>query len=188
MPARKTKAAGKPRGGPASPPKLSDTLRAEVIVRHACFETPTEIQAWLQEAHGIAMGLPGIIHYDYDRPLARVRAPAKWTELFDRARAQFSENITAVPIANARVRLAIIQRRIDHILSRGAANKGVLNDMTLIDYVELAAKDAGGAFTNRRESTEFPIDLQACSAEQLERIARGEHPARVLADTRPSGA
>lgn len=129
--------------------KLTDAIRAEIVVRHASYESATAIQAWLRDEHGIEVGLSGLAYYDFDNPVRRRDSKArKWLKLFDEAREECNREIQRIPVANPAYRLRIVQKRLDAHLASGKG--GRVNDQVVKELLELAAKDAGGAFTNRR--------------------------------------
>lgn len=103
----------------------------------------------------------------------------KWKELFYATRRQFLEEITEIPISQKVYRLKKLQENLD-IYERMRNYKGIN------ECLEQAAKEVGGAFTNKREH-DFnglmkSIDMNHLNDQQLKRIANGEHPVAVLAD------
>ncbi len=70
----------------------------------------------------------------------------RWRELFYATRKAFLEDQATIPIANQNFRLRALDR-----LYQAAASRG--NVALAAQLLEQAAKEAGGAFTNRREMT-----------------------------------
>lgn len=122
-------------------------LRREVqlfIVRSlAVFNTPTETSKAVQEEFGIEVTRQKCEAYDPTKRTGQDLSAELKAE-FEATRKQFLENPQHIPIANLAYRLQLMQRVIN-----GAGKNSVL----ILKTLEQAAKDEGGAFTNRKEIT-----------------------------------
>jgi len=102
--------------------------------------TPTEIKEAVKEEFGIDMDREHVRAYNPDqRDVAD-----KWKTLFQEARAKFLADVSSIGIAHQPYRLAELQK-LYHAAGR---NSGLKREL-----LEQAAKEVGGAFTNRRELT-----------------------------------
>lgn len=127
-------------------PKLSLEMKRFVVMEFAMWETPTTIQRELKENFGVDVSLPGLLHYDGDRPAC----PKKWKTLFDETRKAFLDDTTSIPIANKAFRLRELNKLLD-VQRRRPANQR--NPADIRATMEQAAKEAGNAFSNVRELT-----------------------------------
>jgi hypothetical protein len=104
-------------------------------------------------------------HYDPERPNSTVHP--KWVVLFEQVRRDFLAEVVTVPIAHRAVRL----RRLE-TLTVAAMQRG--HGQAAARYLEQAAKEAGGAFTNVQ--VHKAGDSLAVLAQML-----GMDPARIAA-------
>jgi len=122
--------------------RLSDTERKEIVRRLACFESPTAVQEWAQEALGKDLGLEQIAHYD---PTRRDTTGKKWEQLFKKTRDEFLSDLDTIPLSHRAVRLRELQRLYDRLKDG--------DEMEAARLLKQAAKEMGEKFTNveRRE-------------------------------------
>lgn len=124
---------------------LSTEAQIYVVSRLAQFARPAEVIAEVKEQFKVAPSVPALLHYNPTTAQGRdLRDDLK--SLFYEVRERFRANVDDIPCANAAVRLATIQKVIDRAEARG-------NDAMVLQANEQAAKESGGAFTNRRELT-----------------------------------
>ena len=126
--------------------KLSDEQRIRGIQHLACFKTSTETLHLLkQEWPSIDVTVQAI---DALSPLtyAGRNLAKRWRVIFDETRKVFLADITRIGIANPAVRLEMLAG----VATRAAAKK---NDVLLMSALEQAAKESGGAYTNRLQLT-----------------------------------
>ena len=83
--------------------------------------------------------------YDPNRRIAKDLS-AKWRAVFDETRKKFLDDVSTIPIANQAFRLRALNRMYDRVQGQG-------NMALAAQLIEQAAKESGGAFTNRREMT-----------------------------------
>lgn len=139
-----TKPGGK-RGGKGTP-VLTEAQRIKAIQMQACFSTPTETRAALQaEWPDLVISIQAI---DGLNPLTYQgrNLAARWRIIFEETRKAFLADITRIGIANPAVRL----QELAGIASRAKTKK---NDVLLMSALEQAAKESGGAYTNKLRVT-----------------------------------
>ena len=139
---------------------LAEDVQAFIVQALACHDTPTEVAAAVMEEFGLTVDRRQVEQYDAERP---GKKPAKkWVALFHATRAKFEREVDGVPIAKNVVRL----RRLERLYQRAAR----MGNLPLAgELLERAAKEMGGAFTNRREHTGAnggPIETRDAALEQ----------------------
>ena len=126
------------------------TLKAKhktfIVVRLACFKKPTEIQEDFEERYNFKPSLSQISYYNPGNVESSKKLGKKWKKLFKDVRERYSNEISEVPIANQRYRLEKLQRGMEKL-------QGMKNYKGAAELIEQAAKEVGGAFTNRKELT-----------------------------------
>lgn len=155
--------------------KLNDNVKAFIVTRLACFETPSCVSDAVRQEFGLEVPRNRIHKYDPEGCRGD-RLSAKWRDLFYETRGAFVENVQKIPIANYAYRLS----RLDH-MARKAERMGNL-DMAA-KLIEQAAKECGGMFTNRREISGpegAPIEMRTIDArrisdEALEELMAARH-------------
>lgn len=126
--------------------KLQDSHKAFLVTRLAMYDSPREAADALKEEYGIEITPQGAEGYDPTKRAGRHLA-AKWRELFDKARADFLNNVEKyVPEANRTVRVAQLAASARALRARG-------NHVAAADMLERIAKELGNVHTNRRELT-----------------------------------
>ncbi len=124
--------------------RLTEEVRRFVVVALACYDTPTKVAKDVAERFDVKLPRQTVERYDAER--LGQKPAKKWVKLFNLTRAHYSESLADIPIAQKAVRL----RRLDR-MSRRAEEKG--NDVLAAQFLEQAAKECGGMYTNRRELT-----------------------------------
>lgn len=155
-----------------------DSKHKRFIVRGlAHFKTPTEIKEEFEDAFSVEVSLPQIAYYNPNGAQGSEQLAQKWKDLFTESRKAYIEGINEVPIAHDRYRLEELQNALEKY-------KRMKNFKGVAEVLEQAAKEVGGAFTNKKEldlnGLMGSIDLDRLNDQQLERIANGEHPIAVL--------
>jgi hypothetical protein len=97
----------------------------------------------VKEEFGVAVTRQAVHWYDADRKGAE-EIPEQWRQMFAAARKRFLEETADIGISNRSVRL----RLLDRIAARG---EEAGNHMVVLAACESAAKEMGGAFTNRQK-------------------------------------
>jgi hypothetical protein len=147
--------------------KLTEEQKTFIVRRLACFRSPTEVCLDVEEEFGVQLTRDHVRTYN---PL-QVQVSKKWAVLFEATRKAFVEEVGQEGIAHQSFRL----RELADLYRRAKNRK---NDVLAAQLLEQAAKEAGGAFTNRRDN--FNLDLTSLTESQLERVAAGEDIRKVV--------
>lgn len=153
---------------------LSRQQKIFAVERLACFDAPSEVAKAMAEEFGCPVPTRQVIwRYDASRPLTRAALSPWLVELFDATRERFRTELGDIPIANVAVRLRYLQKFLEKAIEMGAFRLAK-------DYLEAAAKERGGAFTNRHELTganggpietaAAPYDLKKLTKQQLDEL------------------
>lgn len=147
------------------------------VVQIATFRPTAEIIAGLREHWGVSISEEGLRHYRASNP----HCPQRWRDLAEKARAEWNDKVSAIPIANASYRVAVLQETLDQ--AKGAPK---VNPVLVLSILEQAASDVGGRFTSRHDFTGIPpagppviinptlsaLDLDAAGEAQLRGVLR----------------
>ena len=124
--------------------RMTEAHRRFVVMRLACFHTPTEIVKEVKELFDLELSRQQVHYYDPTVPSSR--CPKKWQALFEETREAYRNVEADVGIAYERYRLEELQRLYERAKSMG--NQG--NLPLALDILEQAAKEKGGQYTNHR--------------------------------------
>lgn len=124
---------------------LTEDVKAFIVHALACFDTPQQVAEAVKVEFGLTVPRQQCQAYDPTKHMGRGLS-AKWRGIFDATRKAFLEDQATIPIANKNFRLRALDR-----LYQAAASRG--NVALAAQLLEQAAKESGGAFTNRREMT-----------------------------------
>jgi len=120
---------------------LSDDVKAFIVQALACFDTPSQVADAVKDQFGLVISRQQCEGYDPTKKSAHGLAK-KWRTLFEETRKQFLDETARIPIANQAYRL--------RVLDRLAAKAERMGNMAMVSQlIEQAAKEAGGAFTNK---------------------------------------
>lgn len=126
-------------------PALTDEVKIALVQALACYDTPTQAAEAVKEEFGVVVSRSQVAKYDptkhYGQNLGK-----KLRGIFEATRAAFLSDVATIPIAQQAYRLRILQRALERAESRG-------NTLMVSQLLEQAAREVGGAFTNRREVT-----------------------------------
>ncbi len=125
--------------------KLTEPVKLFIVQHLACFDPPTMVATSVKEEFGLDILRQQVAQYDPTKATGR-DVSKKLRAVFEAARKAFLEDVNTIPIANQAVRLRRLER-----LSMKAEAQG--NAVLAAQLIEQAAKEKGGAFTNRRELT-----------------------------------
>lgn len=144
----------------------------------ACYEPPTKVKGLVQERFGVEVSLSQLAYYNPKSIQGSEQLAEKWKAMFEETREKFLNEITEVPISQKVYRLKVLQDNLQNF-------ERIKNYKGMNECLEQAAKEVGGAFTNKHEH-DFnglmgSIEMSSLSEQQLQRIANGEHPIAVLA-------
>lgn len=124
---------------------LSDAHKRFVVQALACWDTPSQVAEAVKDEYGMEVPRMQIAQYDPTKVAGKALA-AKWVQLFHDTRTRFRAEVAEIPIADQAFRLRALGKIYERHLGRG-------NVVGAAAVLEQAAKEAGGAFTNRREHT-----------------------------------
>ncbi len=125
--------------------QLTEPVKLAIVQALACFDSPSEVAAAVREEFGIEVTRQQVASYDPTKAACKGLA-VKLREVFKETRVAFLSDISTIPIAQQAVRLRALQREFLRAQSRG-------NSAMVAQLLEQAAKEVGGALTNRRELT-----------------------------------
>jgi hypothetical protein len=142
--------------------RLTDRIRAEIIVRFACCDSVEEVRNWLKDDHGIVLTPPSLSYYNGNNPAAHKALSRKWRTLFDETREEYLNAIRA-PIAFKAHRLRLANDAAERVVAKLGTKTGI--NIVLLkelrDLLEYAAKEDGGLFTNKRRLDVEPREALA---------------------------
>lgn len=131
--------------------RLEEKHREFIVDQLACYKTPQEVADLLAEEYGIDVDRSVVQYYDPTKIAAKNLA-RKWRDRFAATREGYLRNVAEVPIANRRYRLDVLQRQLEK-----AESMGKYGNIALVkDLLEMAAKEVGDVFTNRRKIESDP--------------------------------
>ncbi|MBX9719283.1 MAG: DUF2280 domain-containing protein [Methylobacterium sp.] len=122
---------------------LPDDVKIFVVQQLACFDTPSEVAKAVKEEFQLEVSRQAVEAYD---PTKRAGSSLseEYRQIFFTTRETFLTDTAAIGVSHRAVRLRTIQR-----LTERAERSG--NLVLVASLLEQAAKEAGNAFTNKRE-------------------------------------
>lgn len=127
--------------------KLTDDVKRFIVEQIACYRTPSQVAADVKAAFNLVVDRRQVEEYDPAKSRTkpgRGTTPAKkWCEIYEATRARFLAECGQQPIADQRIRMRELQRIFELEEERQ-------NTVGQRQTLEQAAKEAGGAFTNKR--------------------------------------
>lgn len=142
--------------------KLSDEVKTFIVQALACFDSPSTVAKAVKAEFEVEVSRQLVESHDPNKVAASGLA-SKWRTLFQVTRDRFLEDSSQIGIAHRSVRLRKLQFQVE--LNEGRGNSGMVASL-----LEQAAKEMGGAFTNRRElehSGNVKTTLDASALENL---------------------
>ncbi len=127
-----------------SMPALSDEIKEFIVKRLACFETPSRVAEAVKVVFGISITRQRVYLYD---PRCSQPPAQRWRDLHARTREKFLHDIGEIAVSHKAVRLQMLDR-----MARSCERNNVA---LALSSLELAAKECGGFYENRR-----PVLLQ----------------------------
>lgn len=122
---------------------LSDELKTFIVQQLACFDTPSEVARAVKDEFAVEVTRQSVERYDPNKRAGSDLSEA-YRAIFIETRKAFLEDTAAIGIANRSVRLRKLQTMFDSAI-------GSRNLVLAASLLEQAAKESGGAFTNKRE-------------------------------------
>lgn len=144
--------------------EFTEEQKRYIVQALACFDPPSIVAVAVKEHFELAVQPSRQRVHRYDpETKAGEELSDQWRLLFAATREAFLKETAKIGIANRAVRL----RKLDRVAATAEA-KG--NFVLLMTALEQAAKEEGGAFTNRRELTGKeggPIQTEELSAREV---------------------
>lgn len=125
---------------------LKKNHKSFIVIRLACYDSPSDIQEAFQENFNFKVSASQISYYNPSSVQGNAQLAQKWKDLFNETRKRFKKEVQDIPIANQAFRLKKLQRNMEQ-LERMKNYKGAN------ETIEQAAKEVGGAYTNKHELT-----------------------------------
>jgi hypothetical protein len=143
-------------------PTLTDEIKTFIVKGLACYDTPSQVAEAVKAMFGLEVSRKQFYYYD---PGCSQPPAQRWRDLHAATRAALLRELSEIGIAHRAVRL----RRLDRLASRSERN----NVTTALKCLEMAAKECGGMYENRK-----PIVAQpTLSQPALPQYAMPEPPA-----------
>lgn len=132
---------------------LKEPVKIFIVQALACRDTPQEVVDLVKQEFGIEINRMQCASYDPTK-VAGKNLSKKFRELFEDTRKKFDDGLIDIPIANKHYRL----KQYEKLLQK------TKNTVMALKIMEQAAKDSGGQFTNKTESsikneTSYPSGL-----------------------------
>lgn len=122
---------------------LSPEVKGFIVQALACFDTPTQVAQAVKQEFNIDVTRQQVAQHDPTKSTGANLA-AKWRVLFEDTRKRFRDDTADIPIANRSYRLRVLDRM-------AARAEGMKNMALAAQLLEQAAKESGGAFTNKQQ-------------------------------------
>ncbi len=144
-------------------PDLTDEQKTFIVRCLACFDSPSEVAVLVKEEWNIEVSRQQVRQYN---PL-QVETAKKWEALFHATREEFLKDQAAIGIAQKSYRLKVLH----DVLHKALAKK---NYPMVLEALEKAAKDSGGAYTNTRQiSGTLGVSIDGILAATDEEVSDG---------------
>lgn len=124
---------------------LTEPVKLFIVQALACYDTPSQVAAAVKEEFNLQITRMQVSTYDFGKPTCR-GISRKLQAVYESTRAAFLADVSTIPIAQQSYRLRVLQRTLTKVEQQG-------NTAMVATLLEQAAKESGGAFTNRRELT-----------------------------------
>jgi hypothetical protein len=150
---------------------LSDDVKRFAVQALACFDSPAQVIKDVQQEFGLTVTKQQLQAYN-PSTVAGVRMSKNLKKIFDTTREAFLKDVSAIPIANQSYRLRVLNRMLSKVETQG-------NIVVAAALMEQAAKETGGAFTNKQKLEHTGKDggpvqfAKEMSDMELEALARG---------------
>ena len=121
---------------------LKEPVKIYIVQALACRDTPQEVADAVKQEFGVEVDRMQCSSYDPTKVAGR-NLSKKFKDLFNETRKKFDKGLIDIPIASKHYRL----KQYDKLLQK------TKNTVTALKIMEQAAKDSGGQFTNKTESS-----------------------------------
>lgn len=122
---------------------LKEPVKIFIVQSLACRDTPQEVAELVKQEFKISIDRVQVAAYDPTKAAGK-NLSKKFVELFHKTRADFDAGLIDIPIANKHYRLKQYQKQLE---------RNAKNTVMSLKILEQAAKDCGGQFTNKVESS-----------------------------------
>jgi hypothetical protein len=122
---------------------LNDDVKVFVTQALACFDSPAQVIKDLKQEFGLEVTPQQLQAYN-PATKAGARMSVKLKLIFAGTREAFLKDVSGIPIAQQAYRLRVLNRMLARVESQG-------NVVVAAQLMEQAAKETGGAFTNRQK-------------------------------------
>ncbi|WP_075174458.1 DUF2280 domain-containing protein [Acinetobacter indicus] len=122
---------------------LKEPVKIFIVQALACRDTPQEVADQVLQEFGVKIDRKQCQLYDPTKAAGK-NLSKKFVDLFHKTRADFDAGLIDIPIANKHYRLKQYQKQLER------NSKNVVMSLKIL---EQAAKDCGGQFTNKVESS-----------------------------------
>jgi hypothetical protein len=148
---------------------LNKDAKLFIVGQLACFDTLKQVQEAVKERFGLTLSFQQISNYD-PSTVNGGRLSPELKEVFAKRRKLFLDDVESIPIANRAVRLRMLNRA-------AVAAEQANNKVLMANLVEQAAKETGGAYTNRLKHEHTgrdggPLQQVTMSTEEFRKVAR----------------
>lgn len=165
---------------------LNGAVKVFIVERLACFETPTEVQKAVKQAFNVTVSLPQLAIYN-PKSASGARLSQDLKDVFEATRAKFLADTSDIAISHKSYRLRVLDQQLVTAVKNG-------NTAMVTALLEQAAKEEGGAFTNRQKLEHTGKDggpiqhnvTRVSDAERASRLAALLHKAKGSADEAPA--
>lgn len=147
---------------------LKSAHKRLAVKRLAVFDRPSDVRDELRDEFGVEVDLSQLAHYDPTTEKGSGLAEDLETLFWD-IREQFLEDFTESAIQHKAVRLRILQQTLYDLKDMG-------HHFGVMDALEQAAKEMGGAYTNRQK-LDHSGDISLHESEDFQQVLE------VLMDT-----
>lgn len=124
---------------------LNDKVKLAIVQALACYDTPSQAAEMVKQEFGITLPRQQVALYDPTKPSGK-NLSKKLADIFHATRKAFLTDTAQIPISQQAFRLRALHREFERAQARG-------NTAMVAQLLEQAAKEVGGALTNRREVT-----------------------------------
>jgi hypothetical protein len=121
--------------------ELTEPMKLFIVQGLACYDTPSQVAAAVKEEFGIEVTRQQVARYDAPKATAKDLS-RKLRDIFKATREAFLADVSTIPIAQQAYRLRVLQRNLNKVEGQG-------NVAMVTQILEQAAKESGGAFTNK---------------------------------------
>ena len=122
---------------------LKEPVKIFIVQALACRDTPQEVADQVLQEFGVKIDRKQCQLYDPTK-VAGKNLSKKFVDLFHKTRADFDAGLIDIPIAQKFYRLKHYQKQLERNLK---------NTVMSLKILEQAARDVGGQFTNKTESS-----------------------------------